>query len=402
MGDRVSDKREAARAKQRELEQTSARRTRTATASGRTGACEATRARTVAKARSNSDNPPTIKVPHAQTTDLIIGLCVLLVTALIAAGIALKLRSAALQSANEAITQGKMPRTAPSGRLSRAKRADENAKKARNKRNSRRRERAALQKVLASIPDAAARQALSEQETLPDASRQLSEDETRAKLETEKIRRPGERATARADDDGLKLWSNGSRLRIRFLDGDSKVQDRVLRAAREWAQHANVQFAAVADADAEVRISFKEPGVWSFMGTDALGLPANRPSVNFGWLTPDTDERELRRAVLHEFGHVLGLVHEYQNPNAEIPWNKTAVIRLMSGPPNYWDRQAIEINLFGKANIPATSYREYDPKSIMMLGAFDKSFFTRPFAIEQNDELSESDKAFIAKLYPRQ
>ena len=38
----------------------------------------------------------------------------------------------------------------------------------------------------------------------------------------------------------------------------------------------------------------------------------------------------------------------------------------------------------------------------MMLGAFDKSFFTKPFSIDATDELSDSDKAFIAKLYPRQ
>jgi hypothetical protein len=102
--------------------------------------------------------------------------------------------------------------------------------------------------------------------------------------------------------------------------------------------------------------------------------------------------------VLHEFGHVLGLIHEFQNPNADIPWNKDEVFKLMSGPPNFWSREAIEANLFSRPK--GLRYREYDPESIMMLGAFSRVFFTRPFEIVDNSVLSESDKAFIRKLYP--
>ena len=47
--------------------------------------------------------------------------------------------------------------------------------------------------------------------------------------------------------------------------------------------------------------------------------------MNYGWLTPDSDDDELRRVVLHEFGHALGLIHEHQNPEGGIEWNEPAV-----------------------------------------------------------------------------
>ncbi len=50
--------------------------------------------------------------------------------------------------------------------------------------------------------------------------------------------------------------------------------------------------------------------------------------------------------VLHEFGHTLGLIHEHQNPNRPINWNRAAVIADLSGPPNNWDEETIENNIF--------------------------------------------------------
>jgi hypothetical protein len=42
-------------------------------------------------------------------------------------------------------------------------------------------------------------------------------------------------------------------------------------------------------------------------------------------------------ACVHEFGHALGLIHEHQNPNRAIQWNRDAVINDLQGPPNNWD-----------------------------------------------------------------
>jgi hypothetical protein len=276
--------------------------------------------------------------------------------------------------------------------------AQDNAKKAEEQARLANDRRVALQRAIAAVSDPELRKTLT-QEFLPESVKQLSQEERQIKrvVEVERGAEVGI-ATARAQVDGLKLWSNGSILRVRFLDGDAAVQAKVMQIAQGWTKYANLRLEVSSAPDSEERVSFKQPGVWSAIGTDALGLPRSQPTINFGWLTAETDDEEFRRAVLHEFGHVLGLIHEFQNPNADIPWNKDEVFRLLSGPPNYWDRATIEANLFSRPK--GLRYREYDPKSIMMLGAFSRDFFTRPFEIKSNSVLSESDKEFIRKLYP--
>jgi hypothetical protein len=398
----VKEKREAALAKQRELENARAladEQRRRADDRALAKQRELEQAQALAdEQRKRADDQSAARARQRLFT---IGLALSLAAAVIAAAFALNSRATAVRNAEEATRQAAVAAENARNATIQAKRADTNASKAEEQAKLAEDRRAALQKALAAISDPAARQILSEQLD-PDAARQLSEEGIRTKLATEKVRAGGgSKATARAEAGGLKLWTNGSTLRVRFLDGDAALRERVLRVAREWRKYANVQFEETDARDAEIRVSFKDPGVWSFVGTDALGVATNAQTVNFGWLTKDTEEREFRRAVLHEFGHVLGLIHEYQNPNADIPWNRPAVLQLMTGAPNYWDRAAVESNLFRKESIPASSYRPYDPESIMMLGAFDQSYFTRPFTITQNNELSASDKAFIARLYPQ-
>ncbi len=66
-----------------------------------------------------------------------------------------------------------------------------------------------------------------------------------------------------------------------------------------------------------------------------------QPTANFGWVTDRTRDTEIDYTIIHEFGHVLGLLHEHQNPHAKIPWNKEAIYKAFEGPPNNWSRETV-------------------------------------------------------------
>ena len=126
----------------------------------------------------------------------------------------------------------------------------------------------------------------------------------------------------------FKLWQNGRTLRVRFLDGQAAVQERVRTIAAEWEDVVNLTLRFVTSGTAEIRVSFAEQDVsWSTVGTDALTVPRAQPTMNYGWLTPSTDALEYQRVVRHEFGHALGMIHEHQNPAAtgRIPWDRPRV-----------------------------------------------------------------------------
>ncbi|HEX7240719.1 MAG TPA: M12 family metallopeptidase, partial [Longimicrobiaceae bacterium] len=112
-----------------------------------------------------------------------------------------------------------------------------------------------------------------------------------------------------------RRWSVGKQLRVRFMNGDSLLKERVFNTALEWTKYANVRFVRSEDADAEIRIAFTTDGAsWSFVGTEAEEKSLGRHTMQFGWLTPYSAPSTLRAVVLHEFGHALGLVHEHQQP----------------------------------------------------------------------------------------
>ena len=197
-----------------------------------------------------------------------------------------------------------------------------------------------------------------------------------------------------------KLWKPGRTLHVRFLDGDPKVQEKVAKVAQEWSQYANIHFVFDNAPNAEIRISFSQPGSWSYIGTDALLIPQAQPTMNYGWLTPDTDDEEYSRVVLHEFGHAIGCIHEHQNPDQGIPWNEPAVLQFYEGPPNYWSEAQVRENVLKKYDRTTLNGTKFDDRSIMLypvrkeltLGGFEVPW--------SNSKLSETDKAFIATMYP--
>ena len=179
------------------------------------------------------------------------------------------------------------------------------------------------------------------------------------------------------------------------------VVDRVAPYFLEWTKHANIHFEFVSDRNsAEIRVGFVQgDGSWSYLGTDALTIPKDQHTMNYGWLTPDEDEQEYRRVVLHEVGHSLGAIHEHQNPSGGIPWDREAVLRYYQGPPNYWSVADIEHNLFERYAESQTNFTGFDRLSIMAY-PIPNELTVGDYYVPFNTNLSEQDKQFMAYCYP--
>ena len=156
-----------------------------------------------------------------------------------------------------------------------------------------------------------------------------------------------------------KQWVNGSNIRIRFMEGSQAQQDMVRQIAPIWTEHANLSFEFTDHPRAEIRVTFDaNDGAWSYVGTDNSNIPLHAATLNLGW----QDEGVIR----HEFGHMIALSHEHQNPAGGIVWNEDAVISDLSGPPNFWDEATIRHNVLNKYSVDQVMGTGFDEDSIML------------------------------------
>ena len=194
-------------------------------------------------------------------------------------------------------------------------------------------------------------------------------------------------------------WKTGRTLNIGFYDADFRVKEKVIKYAREWEKYANIKFNFIDDVNqADIRISFVTGGSWSYIGTIALVIDKDKPTMNYGWLTPDTPNDEYSRVVIHEFGHMLGLVHEHMHPEAGIPWDKEKTYDYYANLG--WDKEQVDRNLFARYSRDKTQYSEHDPDSIMHYPVPKELTIDGSFEVGYNRVLSDMDKYYVQQLYP--
>jgi hypothetical protein len=217
------------------------------------------------------------------------------------------------------------------------------------------------------------------------------------------------------------------RLSICFFGGSADSRAEVARIAREWTRETSISFDFGREPDLnscggkepfDVRVGFEARGSWSYIGSDAGNVPQDRPTINLQGIGEKFDIRA-RRQVLHEFGHVLGLLHEEQNPQAGCREELNLDVVRSRG----FTQQAVDSLLatvgaervvYSTTEMQQTQQRAvpnngeyistgFDPRSVMrMLSA---EFFK---AGEQSkcsgpilDTLSEDDLKLVKLLYPR-
>jgi len=212
-----------------------------------------------------------------------------------------------------------------------------------------------------------------------------------------------------------KLWNEGSKITIAFLGtGDAikrtdlskakdidplqnevtplSVQDAVKKIVKERIEPlVNLDFLFVDTPDnANVRISFDPTGgAWSLVGTDHLDQKQGA-TMNLGWFDVPT--------TIHEFGHLIGLIHEHQNPSGQkIQWDTKKVIEWAKETQG-WPEQTTKDNIINKYDKNTINGSDFDPLSIMLY-FFPGSLTTNNKGTTQNFRLSGEDVKWINKTY---
>lgn len=140
-----------------------------------------------------------------------------------------------------------------------------------------------------------------------------------------------------------------------------------------------------------VRIGFNPyGGTFSLVGTDCI-KSKEHVTMNFAWLDAGT--------IMHEFGHVLGLIHEHQNPNGKtIQWNDAKVYEWAKQTLG-WNTEKTYHNIIERYKNDQLNASKYDPHSIMEY-FFPGSLTINNVGTPNNHILSPEDVKYISKVYP--
>jgi serralysin len=199
-----------------------------------------------------------------------------------------------------------------------------------------------------------------------------------------------------------KKWENGSTLKVRFLNGSNSIKQQVRKRFERYHDIIGLKFQFVEDGESDIRVGFiwnGDTASWSNIGSDALGVEDNEPTMNYGWFDDETTDEEFDRVVLHEVAHCIGFKHEQGHPLAEINWNRQVVIDYYTA--RGWSLARIERNVFSKHDPLLMTFTEYDPKSIMHY-PIPREFVTDPNdVVGWNNNFSETDIKFLKQQYPK-
>ena len=196
------------------------------------------------------------------------------------------------------------------------------------------------------------------------------------------------------DNDGKVLPLDPIEYQIR----DLSFSDAIKKVIKERIEPlVNIKFEFIDECDSDlvdcgvVRVGFqKNKGCWSLIGLDQF-FSKDEFTVNFSWIDAPT--------IMHEFCHVLGMIHEHQNPiGHSIQWNEEYVYKWAKQTYG-WDKEKTFTNIIEKYSVEQLNGINYDPKSIMLY-FFPPELTTNGVGSHQNLRFAEEDVRFLMSLLP--
>lgn len=198
-----------------------------------------------------------------------------------------------------------------------------------------------------------------------------------------------------------KYWGPTPRqLTVSFMDNPSaELRRRIISHLNAWNRTGCIEFVET-QGIGKVRISRGAGGYWSYLGTDILLIPQNRPTMNLQGFTMNTREGEYIRVVRHEAGHTLGMPHEHMRKAlvARIDPNKAYEYFWRT---QRWNKQTVDQQVLTPLEEATLLATPADQDSIMcyqLPGSI--TYDGKP--INGGIDINQSDYDFIASIYPKQ
>lgn len=194
------------------------------------------------------------------------------------------------------------------------------------------------------------------------------------------------------------LWPQHKTLTIAFMDATKSEKNYIRRIIEHnFSGLINLKLNFVEGMHGNIRISTAKDGTgtWSTLGTHALKVPADQPTMHIDF-PPSTGD--LQANIMHEFGHALGVEHEHQHPDRLLDFNTPKAYEYFTNEYN-WRKSDTLQNFLKKLKPADVITRPYDMKSIMHYPISEEALWKQP-GIGLNATLSEEDKLFLKLLYP--
>jgi Astacin (Peptidase family M12A) len=183
----------------------------------------------------------------------------------------------------------------------------------------------------------------------------------------------------------------GQIVNIAFEGNDTNAIINALAILKEFAfPFINLKFQIGRTGDC-ITIRFNTNKTDKNVSGSTTGIGTKNPIITLYTFT--------QGVLLHEFGHALGMFHEFQNPapNNPVVWDTDKVYALYIGKQG-WKKENVQSQILNKKDKSKSLFTSWDPESIMNYNIMP-GLTSAPVQIFKSQEYSFGDKEWFALRY---